>query len=66
MLRSLNMGDLIDERSKQLSQPKQPDDLANLNIDQMRQTFGQKQPRNRLRDIVQAYKVSSDEERKSE
>lgn len=60
------MGDLIDERSKQLSQPKQPDDLANLNIDQMRQTFGQKQPRNRLRDIVQAYKVSSDEERKSE
>lgn len=60
------MGDLIEEKSKRLSQPKQADELANLNIEQMRQTFGQKQQRNRLRDIVQAYKVSSDEERKSQ
>lgn len=67
LLRSLNMGDLIDEKAKQISQPKETDELSNLNMDQMRQTYGnvQKQSRVRLREIVSAYKVSSDEERKS-
>lgn len=58
LLRSLNMGDLIEEQTRQLQQPqpsKPQNDHANLTIDQMRQTFGQfpqKQGRRRLRDVV--------------
>ena len=33
VLRSLNMGDLIDEKAKQINQPKETDELANLNMD---------------------------------
>lgn len=36
LLRSLNMGDLIDKKTKQISQPKETHELSNLNIEQMR------------------------------
>jgi hypothetical protein len=34
------MGDLVDEKDKELSTPKEQTEFANLNIDQMRETFG--------------------------
>jgi dTDP-4-dehydrorhamnose reductase len=40
LLRILNMGDLVEEKTKALATPKEASEFSNLNMDQMRETFG--------------------------
>lgn len=61
LLRSLNMGNLIEEKTKQMNQPM-PERPVNANdhlsIDEMRKTFGQfpqKKSKLRIRDVVKEY-----------
>lgn len=52
------MGNLVEEKEKRMNEPKETNEYANLNMDQMRSNFGVmpiKSCANRLRATIQAY-----------
>jgi hypothetical protein len=40
LLESLNMGDLIKENQKKRDEPRESNEFSNMNMEQMRKTFG--------------------------